>query len=400
MAVTVTNRTSGGQASASTSISTGTVSPAANTILAVAVIGRRSTGPSQPTVSGLSLSWTHVAGTVFATSRRLDVFWALVGGSPGAGALTFDWGETHDAVWAVDEVADADSDGPVQSATATATATTVSAALAALRDSQSLVWAAFGGSVYSYTWSPEGGATETADTAGTNTLIRVAAHHKTGDATVTGTVSTSSTVASVAVEFGIAANIKAGKASAPLRASGERGSGGIVMAKTGAGRAALRAAGYKMPVAKSGAGRAALKASGSYLERDVGVTKHLEAAILAWLFNGATLTPPASLYLGLFTAAPDVSAGGTECSGGGYGRARFANAAGSWADAAAGSKALVTCVGFPVASGSWGTVTAIGIFDAASGGNLWTWRPVSPSMTITSGETVVVEPNDLVVALD
>ena len=172
------------------------------------------------------------------------------------------------------------------------------------------------------------------------------------------------------------------------------------MAKTGAGRAALRAAGYKMPVQKTGAGRTVLRASGTYLERDVGVTKYLEAAILSWLFNGATLTPPGSLYLGLFTTAPDVSAGGVECSGNGYARARFSNAPGSWAEAAAGQKTLATCVGFPVASGSWGTVTAIGLFDASSGGNLWAWRPVSPTFAVSSGELAVVEAGDLVVALD
>lgn len=398
MAVTVTNKTSGGQFAASTSISTASISPGAGTILIVAVASRKVPSASQPTVSGLSLTWNHVAGQDWATSRRLDVFWALVGPSPGSGALTFQWDTAHDAAWVVDQIAEADADGPVQSATNTATDVTVAAALGTLRDSQSLVWAAFASTASSYTWSPEGGATESAE--GSQSLISVAAHYKTNDATVTGTVSTSSAVAAVAVEFGISAYIKAGKASAPLRASGARGSGGIVMAKAGKAGAAVRAAGYRMPISKTGAGRAALRASGSYLERDVGVTKYLEAAILGWLFNGGSLTAPASLYLGLFTAAPDAIAGGTECSGNGYARARLANAIGSWDVAAAGAKTLTTCVGFPVASGSWGTVVAIGLWDASSGGNLWTWRPVGSPFAVGSGELAVVEPGDLVVALD
>ena len=400
MAITVTNKTSGGQATAATSISSASISPSANTILVVGLAGRKVTGPTQPSVSGLSLTWNHVAGQVWATTRRLDVFWALVGSSPGSGALTFQWGTTHDAVWVVDQISEADADGTIQSNTATTTGLTVEAALGALRDSQSLVWAAFASTSTSFTWTPEGGASESAEASGDHSLLRIAGHYKTNDATVTGTVSSSSAIATVAVEFGISAHIKAGKGTSAFRVSGVRGSGGIVFARTGSGKSALRASGYKMPVNKTGKASSALRASGTALERDSGITKYLEGKILDWLFTGAALAVPSSLYLGLFTAAPDTVAGGTECSGNGYARARFSNAPGSWGEPAAGAIALATCVGFPVATGSWGTITAIGVWDASSSGNLWAWRPISPTYAITSGELVVVEPGDLAMALD
>ena len=78
-------------------------------------------------------------------------------------------------------------------------------------------------------------------------------------------------------------------------------------------------------------------------------------------------------YVGLFTAAPTDAGGGTEVSGGSY--ARVATA-GLW-NAAAGSAPATTsnsgAIQFPVATASWGTVIAIGVFDAATAGNLLWW---------------------------
>lgn len=396
MAVTVTNKTSGGQFTAATSISTASISPGAGTILVVAVASRKAPAPSQPTVSGLSLTWNHVVGQVWATTRRLDVFWALVGPSPGAGALTFQWDTTHDAAWVVDQIAEADTDGPVQSAANTATDVTVAAALGTLRDSQSLTWAAFASTSSSFTWSPEGGATESGE--GSQALLDVAAHHKTNDATVTGTVSTSSDVVTVAIELGIAAYVKTGKAAAPFKGSGARGSGGIVMTKAGAGRAAFKAAGYKMPVQKTGAARSAFRAAGSYRERDVGITSYLEARILNWLFGGVALAAPSSLWLALFTTAPDTGTP-VEPSGNGYARAGYANVEGAFGPAASGATSNLGTIAWPKASGSWGSIVGIGVYDASSGGNLWLWRPASLG-TVASGETVVVAAGGLAVTLD
>lgn len=80
-------------------------------------------------------------------------------------------------------------------------------------------------------------------------------------------------------------------------------------------------------------------------------------------------------YIALFTAVgTDVGSGFTEVSGGGY--ARVATAGADW-NAAAGtapsSNSNVNAITFPTSSGSWGTVIAWGIYDAASSGNLQFW---------------------------
>lgn len=393
MAITVTNRTSGKSDVATTSHVTASVSPSASSILLVAFAAT-----AAPTnISGLSLTWT-LAGSVayFSGGRHLYVYWALVPASPPSGAITVTTSNAY-ASWVVDEVAGADSDGPIQIATNTASSsTTVAATLATLRGADSVNYSAFGTNGVS-AWTPEGGATETADPS-TTSAPRVAAHYKANDVTLTGTNGATSQLGTVALELGVSAYVKAGKASSAFKGSGVRGSGGIVMVKTGAARSAFRAAGYKMPVSKTGSAASAFRASGSYRERDVGITSYLEARILNWLFGGVALAAPSSLWLALFTTAPDTGTP-VEPSGNGYARAGYANVAAAFGPAAAGATSNVGTIAFPKASGSWGSIVGIGVYDASSGGNLWLWRPASLG-TVASGETVVVAAGGLALTLD
>jgi hypothetical protein len=89
--------------------------------------------------------------------------------------------------------------------------------------------------------------------------------------------------------------------------------------------------------------------------------------------------------VGLFTAAPSDAGGGTEVSGGSY--ARVTTAAADWNAASGGSTTNANAITFPTASGSWGTVTHFGIFDAASGGNLLRWAALGTSKAVGSGDT-------------
>lgn len=103
-----------------------------------------------------------------------------------------------------------------------------------------------------------------------------------------------------------------------------------------------------------------------------------------------TITLP-TVYIGLYTAAPTDAGGGTECTGNGY--ARVATAGADW-NAASGSAPAVDSnanpITFPAATGGgagFGTVVAIGAFDASTAGNLlwwdylgsFDWRPFSCS---------------------
>jgi hypothetical protein len=100
---------------------------------------------------------------------------------------------------------------------------------------------------------------------------------------------------------------------------------------------------------------------------------YLENAVLNGVLGGADFTRPATVYVALFTAAPSDAGGGTEVSGNNYSRTAITNNATNWPAASAGSKSNGTVITCPTPSGSWGTITHWGLFDASSSGNLLIW---------------------------
>jgi hypothetical protein len=111
----------------------------------------------------------------------------------------------------------------------------------------------------------------------------------------------------------------------------------------------------------------------------------LENKVLDQLFGATAYTAPATLHFALFTTAPSDSGGGVEVSGNAYTRAAFSNTTSNWPSATGGSKSNNAQITFPAATGSWGSVVGIGIFDAASGGNLLFWTTI-PSRSVVSGD--------------
>lgn len=109
--------------------------------------------------------------------------------------------------------------------------------------------------------------------------------------------------------------------------------------------------------------------------------------ILDLRFGDGTYTKPATVYVALFTASPTVAGGGTEVAGGSYARAAVTNDLTNFPDAAAGVKSNAVAIAFAQASALWGTVVAVGIFDAASGGNLLDFAPMTTPRTVQSGDT-------------
>lgn len=114
----------------------------------------------------------------------------------------------------------------------------------------------------------------------------------------------------------------------------------------------------------------------------MGMTTYQVHAILNALDSGK--------YLALFTAAPSDAGGGTELSGSGYARQALSVAAAS--SRATSNDADIT---FGPASGSWGTVTHVAIFDASTSGNMLWWSALAVSKTVTAGESFLVATGDL-----
>lgn len=109
--------------------------------------------------------------------------------------------------------------------------------------------------------------------------------------------------------------------------------------------------------------------------------------ILAHRYGGGAYSAPATHYFALFTAAPTVAGGGTEVSGGSYARAAVTNDGTHWSAPAAGVISNLLAIAFAQATALWGTVVAVGVFDAASGGNLLDFQNLTTPRTINSGDT-------------
>lgn len=133
----------------------------------------------------------------------------------------------------------------------------------------------------------------------------------------------------------------------------------------------------------------------------------LENKLIDWLFRGQAIgitgasagagSGPTSLYVGLFTANPTDTGGGTEVSGGAYARVTIASSLANWAGTQAAASTVASSgnsgttsnnnsITFPAPTANWGVITGFGIFDATSGGNLLIWGSLSTSKTVNNGD--------------
>lgn len=130
------------------------------------------------------------------------------------------------------------------------------------------------------------------------------------------------------------------------------------------------------------------------------LSNYFEAAILNHCLRGTAFTAPSTIHVALFTAAPSDSGGGTEVSGGSYARASVATGTSTWnAPTTAGICDNVNAISFPAATANWGSIVAIGIFDAASGGNLL-WYGTISSTAVNSGQTASIAAGALDLSID
>jgi hypothetical protein len=123
-------------------------------------------------------------------------------------------------------------------------------------------------------------------------------------------------------------------------------------------------------------------------------SNYLETELLDHVFTNSAYTAPSTLYLALFTSAPGEAGGGTEVSGSGYLRQTAAFTV-------SGNEATNSAsIEFPTATGSYGTVTHVGVFDASTSGNLLCYATLSASKAIESGDVFRVPAGDLDITLD
>jgi hypothetical protein len=120
------------------------------------------------------------------------------------------------------------------------------------------------------------------------------------------------------------------------------------------------------------------------------MSDYLENEILDHILGTGAYTMPATVYVGLSTGSFNDDNSGTELTGNNYAREAI-----TFAAASSGSADNSAAVEFNAATGSWGTVSHFGLFDALSGGNLLIHGALTASKVISSGDILKISIGDM-----
>lgn len=120
------------------------------------------------------------------------------------------------------------------------------------------------------------------------------------------------------------------------------------------------------------------------------MSDYLENEILDHILGTGAYTMPTTVYVGLSTGSFNDDNSGTELSGNGYARKSA-----SFSAAASGTTSNSAAIEFDAATGSWGTVSHFGIFDALTSGNLLIHGAFSASKSVTTGDILRISAGDL-----
>jgi len=126
-------------------------------------------------------------------------------------------------------------------------------------------------------------------------------------------------------------------------------------------------------------------------------TDYTENLVLTFLFTDGTATRPTAWYVGLFTAAPGETGGGTEVSGNAYARKATGTITVSGTATTATNSAAIEFA--PASGGDWGTITHAAIFDAETGGNMLAYAELTTARTINDGDVFRVPASSLTITL-
>ena len=127
------------------------------------------------------------------------------------------------------------------------------------------------------------------------------------------------------------------------------------------------------------------------------MSDYLENKFLDHFLGTASTSAPAAVYLSLHTANPADDASGAEVSTSGTGYVRKAIA---FSAASSGSAANSGAVEFDVATGSWGTISHVAVFDASSGGNQIAYAALAAAKTITTDDVLRFPAGDVDITLN
>lgn len=132
------------------------------------------------------------------------------------------------------------------------------------------------------------------------------------------------------------------------------------------------------------------------------ISNYLCHKLLDRAFRNQAYAKP-DTYIGLVTTASSDTAAGTEVSGGSYARVQVNPNGGSspvWNTAASGALDNDDDIEFPQATGDWGTVVGVVVFDASSSGNMLCYDNGMEDQPVGDGDEVTFPAGSLDITLD
>ena len=126
---------------------------------------------------------------------------------------------------------------------------------------------------------------------------------------------------------------------------------------------------------------------------------YFENALVSHLFWHTSLSAaPATLYLAVGTATDETTL--TEPVGNNYSRVAITSSVANWSSSTNGVVTNVSDIDFPAPSGSWGTLTHCGLYDASTSGNLLLITALTGSRAITTGDTLRFSAGNIVISIN
>lgn len=124
----------------------------------------------------------------------------------------------------------------------------------------------------------------------------------------------------------------------------------------------------------------------------MGLAPAVHNSLVKHIFGLANYTAPSAYYISLHSGDPGATGTDNEVVGNGYTRIQNTNWQVNASDV--GMVENINIIQFPTPTNDWGTVTHVGLYDAATTGNLIARGVLNASKSINTGDSVLFPAED------
>ncbi|GHV42016.1 hypothetical protein FACS1894187_24050 [Synergistales bacterium] len=143
------------------------------------------------------------------------------------------------------------------------------------------------------------------------------------------------------------------------------------------------------------------------------MSNDMENKLLDFLFRGQPYTPPATVYVAMFTTTPTDEEPGEEPTAPSYARAPISCTLEDWSgtdspdsqsapsSGTSGTIFNISEISFPDPQEDWGSVAYIGLFDAPTGGEYLFWSELTAPRDFVVGDVNIrFRPAEMSIQID